>query len=81
MEVVREGEDLKLPRSDVCGNSLNPHYLLNSFSRYAQLLIHYGRTKQHFKVGFSFRMSEYIVCLRGLCQSVDISVLLHQENK
>lgn len=61
VELVREGEDLKLPRSDGCGNGPNPHYPLNSFSHYAQLLINYGRTKQHFKVGFSFRMSQYIV--------------------
>lgn len=81
MEVVREGEDLKLPRSDVCGKSPSPHYLLDSFSYYAQLTINFGRTKQYSRVGFSFKISEYIVYLRGLCPSVNISVLLHQESK
>lgn len=60
MEVVREGEDLTLPRSDVCRKSPSLLYLLKSFSYYAQLLINFGRTKQYFKVGFGFKISEYI---------------------
>jgi len=71
----KEGRRPKIPQ---CGNGPNPHYPLNSFSCYAQLLLNCGRAiQQHFKVGFSFR----IYCLRGLCKSVDLSVLLHQENK